>query len=138
MFAEETPPKGMRFAGSDSRAQVMEPEHMAPAAGVPPSCRASADGDGTPTNPDTTGALRPSAAARRSRSRRPTCPRRTPFSNAISSSRWIIVFPPAMGGCEDHAPVEDPQAHVPHIVLGGHHGTRCLRCKVRLISTGFR
>ena len=33
----ETPPKGMRLAGSDSSAQVMEPVHMAPAAGVPPS-----------------------------------------------------------------------------------------------------
>jgi hypothetical protein len=25
--------------------------------------------------------------------------------------------------------VEDPQARVPHIVLGGHHGIRCLSCK---------
>jgi hypothetical protein len=28
--------------------------------------------------------------------------------------------------------VEDPQAHVPHIVLGGHHGIGRVRCKVRL------
>src|SRR4051812_4223924 len=73
MLDEETPPKGMRLAGSDSRTQVMEPVHAAPA-GVPPSWWASADGEDTPSNSDTTGALRPSAAARRNRSGRPTRP----------------------------------------------------------------
>src|ERR687893_2511611 len=111
MLGEETPPKGMRLAGSDSSAQVMEPEHTAAAAGVPSPWWARAVGDEAWSNPDTTGALRPSVAARRTRSRRPTRPRRTAFSNAISSSRWIIGFPPAIGEFLNQAHVEDPHAH---------------------------